>query len=231
MRKLALVLLILLLPVLQGSAKPSIIIKDVVITPKYKPNGTILVDIQVTVWLKGGREGWVEVHKDGSIFEIAKKYFNATQVGEEGEKTITLENINIGFGKTTIKVEAVVCSCSVSTNPYPYCSIVANCTWKDYTKDIDANTLIVPTTTIIEKTATLKTTETVTKFVNYTVTQVVTETEINTVTNTVTETKTITQVIKEEVTPIWAYASLGSFIIIAALLVLLILRKNVTTPP
>jgi hypothetical protein len=39
-------------------------------------------------------------------------------------------------------------------------------------------------------------------------------------------------VIKEEVTPIWAYASLGSFIIIAALLVLLILRKrNVTTPP
>jgi hypothetical protein len=229
MKKLALVLIILLLPIMQGSAEPSIIIKDVVITPKYKPNGTILVDIQVTVWLKGGREGWVAVYKDSSIFETAKKYFNATQVGEEGEKTITLENINIGFGKTTIRVVAGVCSCSISTDPH--CNIINKCTWEVYTKDIDANTMIVPTTTIIEKTATLRTTETLTKFINYTVTQVVTETEINTVTNTVTETKTITQTIKEEVTPIWAYASLGSFLIIAALLVLLILRKNVTTPP
>jgi hypothetical protein len=228
MKKLALVLLILLLPVLQGSAKPYIIIKDVVITPKYKPNGTILVDIQVTVWLKEGREGWIAVYKDGSIFEIAKKYFNATQ---EGEKTITLENINIGLGKTTIKVVAGVCPCSISTDPY--CSIASDCTWKVFTKVIDANILIVPTTTIIEKTATLKTTETLTKFINYTVTQVVTETEINTVTNTVTETKTITQVIKEEVTPIWAYASLGSFLImVVLLLVLLVYRgKKEKTPP
>jgi hypothetical protein len=230
MKKLALVLIILLLPVLQGSAKPYITIKDVVITPKYKPNGTILVDIQVTVWHEAGREGWIAVYKDGSIFEIAKKYFNATQAGE---KTITLENINIGLGKTTIKVEANICSCSPSTEPYPYCSIVADCTWKVYTKVIDANTLIVPTTTIIERTTTLKTTETLTKFINYTVTQVVTETEINTVTNTVTETKTITQVIKEEVTPIWAYASLGSFLImVVLLLVLLVYRgKKEKTPP
>ena len=226
MRKLALVLILLLLPIMQGSAKPYIIIKDVVITPKYKPNGTILVDIKVTVWHEAGREGWVKVYKDG--FGITKKYFNATQAGE---KTITLENINIGIGKTTIKVEAVICSCRISTDPYPYCSIFNNCTVKDYTKDIDANTMIVPTTTIIEKTATLKTTETVTKFVNYTVTQVVTETEIKK--DTVTETKTITQVIKEEVTPIWAYASLGSFIIIAVLLLLLLnfRKKEVTSPP
>jgi len=228
MKKLALVLLILLLPVLQGSAIPNIIIKDVVITPKYKPNGTILVDIQVTVWYEAGREGWVAIYKDDSVFETAKKYFNATQAGE---KTITFENINIGLGKTTIKVVAGVCSCRISTDPYPYCSIFNNCTVKSYTKVIDANTMIVPTTTIIEKTATLKTTETVTKFVNYTVTQVVTETEIKK--DTVTETKTVTQVIKEEVTPIWAYASLGSFLImVVLLLVLLVYRgKKEKTPP
>jgi hypothetical protein len=226
MRKLALVLLILLLPTMQGSAKPYIIIKDVVITPKYKPNGTILVDIKVTVWLKAGREGWIAIYKDGSIFEIAKKYFNATQAEE---KTITLENINIGLGKTTIGVEAGVCTCSISTNPY--CNIINNCTWDVFTKVIDANTVIVPTTTIIEKTATLKTTETITKFINYTVTQVVTETEIKK--DTVTETKTVTQVIKEEVTPIWAYASLGSFLImVVLLLVLLVYRgKKEKTPP
>jgi hypothetical protein len=222
MKKLALVLILLLLPVLQGSAKPYIIIKDVVITPKYKPNGTILVDIQVTVWHGAGREGWVKVYKDG--FGITKKYFNATQ---EGEKTITLENINIGLGKTTIRVEAVVCSCRISTDPY--CDIVANCTWESYAKVIDANTLIIPTTTIIEKTATLKTTETLTKFINYTVTQVVTVTEIKN--NTVTETKTVTQVIKEEVTPIWAYASLGSLIIIVVLLLLLTMRKRDAASP
>ena len=184
------------------------------------------MDIQVTVWHEAGREGWVAVRKDGSIFEIAKKYFNATQ---DGEKTITLENINIGIGKTTIKVEAGVCTCSISTNPY--CDIIANCTRKIFTKDIDANTMIVPTTTIIEKTATLKTTETLTKFINYTVTQVVTVTEIKK--DTVTETKTITQVIKEEVTPIWAYASLGSFLImVVLLLVLLVYRgKKEKTPP
>jgi hypothetical protein len=228
MKKLALVLILLLLPVLQGSAKPSIIIKDVVITPKYKPNGTILVDVRVTVWHEAGREGWVAIYKDNSIFEIAKKYFNATQ---EGEKTITLENINIGLGKTTIRVVAGVCSCSISKDPY--CNIINDCTWEVFTKDIDANTIVVPTTTIIEKTqtATLKTTETVTKFINYTVTQVVTVTEIKR--DTVTETKTITQVIKEEVTPIWAYASLGSFsIMVVLLLVLLVYRgKKEKTPP
>ena len=225
MKKLALVL-ILLLPIMQGSANPYITIKDVVITPKYKPNGTILGDIQVTVWHEAGREGWVAIYKDNSFFEIAKKYFNATQAGE---KTITLENINIGIGKTTIRVVAGVCTCSISTDPY--CDIINNCTWEVFTKDIDANTMIVPTTTIIEKTATLKMTETVTKFVNYTVTQVVTKTEIKN--NTVTETKTITQVIKEEVTPIWAYASLGSFLIIAVLLLVLLnfRKREVTSPP
>jgi hypothetical protein len=227
MKKLALVLILLLLPLLQSDAgnKPHIAIKDVIITPKYQ-NASILVDIEVIVEHDTGYEGWVEVYKDSYKSYIGNRTLNANYTGVE---KVLFKNINIGLGKTTIIVWASICASCIPTLGL-YCELT-DCSSDSYSKTIDANTLIVPTTTIIEKTqtTTLKTTETVTKFINYTVTQVVTEKVTEIKNNTVTE----TQVIKEEVTPIWAYASLGSFIImVVLLLVLLVYRgKKEKTPP